>query len=109
MSDGDGFERVARVDDVPDKGVLGVELADGKRVCLARVGEEIFAVNDNCTHEHFPMSEGTVLDGHVIECSWHGARYNLRTGALVRAPANGPIATFEVKVEGGEIHVGKRR
>lgn len=109
MSEPSGFELVARVEDVPDKGVLGVELSEGQRVCLARVGQEIFAVHDNCTHEHFPMSEGNVLDGHIIECSWHGARYDLRTGALMRAPANGPIATFEVKVENGEIRVGRRR
>ena len=108
MSD-EEFELVARVEDVPDNGVLGVELAEGQRVCLARVGDEIFAVNDNCTHEHFPMSEGTVLKGHVIECSWHGARYDLRTGAVLRSPANGPIATFHVKVENGEVRVGKRR
>lgn len=103
------FERVARVEDVPDGGVLGVELADGKRLCLVRVGDDVFAINDNCTHEQFPMSEGHVLKGHVIECSWHGARFDLRTGAVLRTPANGPIATFAVKIESGEVHVGKRR
>jgi 3-phenylpropionate/trans-cinnamate dioxygenase ferredoxin subunit len=105
----DEFERVARVEDVPERGVLSVVLEAGSRVCLARCDGEIFAINDNCTHEQFPMSEGYVLKDCVIECAWHGARFDLRSGAVLGPPAYSPLPTFHVKVENGEIRVGKRK
>ena len=108
MNDGQ-LERVARVEDVPERGVLSVVLEAGNRVCLVRCDGEIFAINDNCTHEQFPMSEGYVLEGCIIECSWHGARFDLRSGAVLHPPAYSALPTYQVKVENGEIHVGPRK
>jgi nitrite reductase/ring-hydroxylating ferredoxin subunit len=103
------FEFVARVEDVPEDDLLGVETVRGERICLVNCGGAILAVADNCTHQEFPMSSGVVLDGCVIECAWHGARFDCRTGSVLKGPAEEPIATYEVKVVEGEIFVGGRK
>lgn len=102
----DGFSVVARLDEVRDGEPLAVKTAAGDPVCLVRVGEELFAVRDVCTHAEFALSEGSVVDGCALECVWHGARFDLRTGAVLRQPATDPLETFAVRVEGDAVLVG---
>lgn len=97
------FRRVASLSDVPPNTLLGVEV-DGMRICLAHADGRIYAFRDNCTHKEFPLSAGTLVDGQV-ECAWHGARFALATGRAVRLPAVKPVATYEVRIEDGEILV----
>ena len=97
------FRRVASLSEVPPNTLLGVEV-DGVRVCLANADGRIYAFQDNCTHKEFPLSAGALDDGQV-ECAWHGARFALDTGRAVRLPAVKPVATYEVRVEDGEILV----
>lgn len=99
------FVKVAELEQLPEKSTLAVELPDGTKVCLANSEGEIYAILDRCTHADFPMSQGSVHGGATIECSWHGARYDMRTGRPIRLPAMRPIRTFEVKVDGNDILV----
>jgi 3-phenylpropionate/trans-cinnamate dioxygenase ferredoxin component len=107
--DADPFERVARLDDLVDGVPLGVETSRGERVCLLRVGDDVLAVSDTCTHQAFPMSSGDVLPDGTIQCAWHGARFDCRTGAVREGPADEPLPTYEVRVRGDEVFVGPRR
>ena len=102
------MEFVARVEDVAEGAMLSVQLRSGLRVCLANVAGRIVAVSDTCSHQEFPMSDGTVLPDGTLECAWHGARFDPDTGAPLRPPATEPLPVYEVKVESGEIHVGRR-
>jgi 3-phenylpropionate/trans-cinnamate dioxygenase ferredoxin subunit len=79
----------------------------GVDVCLVRLGDQVFAVHDECTHESVPLSEGDVEDG-TIECWRHGSRFDLRTGAVLNPPAVEPVATFPVRVRDdlGQVDVG---
>jgi nitrite reductase/ring-hydroxylating ferredoxin subunit len=96
--------RVAALSDVPPGTLLGIEVGE-EAVCLANADGEIYAIRDNCTHQDYPMHEGTIED-HEIECAWHGARFDLATGRVTRLPAIKPIRTYEVRVEGDDIYVG---
>lgn len=99
------FVKVATVEQLPPGTLLSVEMPDGLRICLARTEDgEIYAVIDRCSHRDFPLSTGT-LHGPTIECSWHGARFDLKTGRAIRLPAFKGVQTFEVKVEGNDILV----
>ena len=104
-----GFERVARVSDLREGGVLGVTGSSGRAICLFRQGGRIGAVKDQCTHQAFPMSEGTLQPDGTIECSWHGARFDCATGDVVEGPAQDRIAIYETRVIGEEIWVGPPR
>lgn len=100
-----GFVRVAALADVPEGESLGVEVA-GERVCLARIDGEVYAVRDVCSHREFPLAGGEVdPDDCSITCEWHGARFDLRTGAALCLPATQPVPVYAVRVEDGEILV----
>ena len=100
---------VAVLGDIPDPGVLGVELPNGERVCLIRRGDMVTALSDECTHQAFPMSAGEVLTDGSIQCSWHGARFDCVTGAVCEGPAEESLPTYDVRVDGAAIFVGARR
>ena len=64
---------------------------DGVAVCVAKVGDEVFAVADTCTHSEASLSEGEIT-GTKIECWLHGAEFDLRTGEALT-----PLATESLK------------
>lgn len=76
----------------------------GKSICVARVGDEVFAVADTCTHSDASLSEGDVT-GFKIECWLHGAEFDLRTGEALTLPANIPLETYAVKIDGNAVTV----
>jgi 3-phenylpropionate/trans-cinnamate dioxygenase ferredoxin subunit len=79
---------------------------DGKKVCVARVGDEVFAVSDLCTHADAMLSEGEITD-HKIECWLHGAEFDLRTGAALTPPAVAPLETFKVTRTGDVVTISQ--
>ncbi len=90
--------------------VLG-DLSEGKTypisvgdldIVLVRQGDRVFALEDCCTHQDFPLSQGEV-SGDRLRCRAHGAEFCLKTGAAKSPPAYTHIRTFEVKVDGGEV------
>lgn len=85
-----GTVKVVRVNDVP----IGVANVDG----------EFYAFADVCTHDDGPVAEGE-LDGYQIECPRHGARFDIRTGAVKLLPAVVPIPVYPLQVVGDEIQV----
>jgi 3-phenylpropionate/trans-cinnamate dioxygenase ferredoxin subunit len=70
---------------------------DGEDVCVTRIGDEVFAIGDNCTHSDASLSEGDVTN-FKIECWLHGAEFDLRTGEALTLPANIPAKTYPVIV-----------
>lgn len=100
------WERVANVVDVPESHPLAVTLSDGRRLCLVRAHDEVFAVEDRCPHRDFPLSGGDVADG-CLECPFHGARFDIRTGHCVAGPSEGDaITVFPVMQINGVVLVG---
>ncbi len=97
------FERVAAAKDIPPGGRLSI-LVDDLPSLLIRVGDEFFVVEDVCSHDGQPLTNGPV-DGCSIVCPRHGARFDLRTGKPLCMPAIEPIKTFEVQVRDGEVYV----
>jgi len=73
-------------------------------VLLVRRPQGIVAIGDRCTHRGAPLHEGDIEDGCVV-CPWHGARFSLDDGSLVRGPATRPEAVFEVRVSGDRVEV----
>lgn len=97
------FVRVCGLDEVPAEGVLGVEV-DDMPVVLARIGDEVFALHDVCSHAEVALSEGEVYD-YTVECWLHGSCFDLRTGKPTNPPATQPVPTYRVKIEDGDVYV----
>jgi 3-phenylpropionate/trans-cinnamate dioxygenase ferredoxin subunit len=71
-------------------------MVDTTPVCLVKIKEEVFAVEDTCSHSEASLSEGE-LNGYRIECWLHGAEFDLRTGEAVVPPAVAPLKRFIVE------------
>lgn len=100
------FITVANADEVKPGERIVVEI--GRRwICIFNVDGEFYAIDDTCTHEEFPLSEGT-LDDHSIECAKHGAQFDIRTGEVLAPPAFIPVKTFPVRVEDGKLQVAAK-
>lgn len=100
------FVTVATIDELQPGERLVVEI--GRRwILLVNVDGQYYAIEDNCTHEEYPLSEGN-LDGCAIECSKHGAVFDLRNGEVLAPPAHIAARTFEVRVVGTEIQIARQ-
>lgn len=109
MNDGvDLYEPVANVRDLPDGALLGVKRSDGEQICLFNHRGSIGAVGNVCTHAEFLLSDGALRNDGTLECAWHGARYDCRTGLVQRGPAEDPLPVFPVRIEAGRVFVGPR-
>lgn len=73
-------------------------------IAVFNIDGSFYAIEDVCTHDGAEISSGC-LDGDVIECPRHGARFSVKTGEVLEAPAYEPIPTFEVRVVDGVVQV----
>jgi 3-phenylpropionate/trans-cinnamate dioxygenase ferredoxin subunit len=102
------FEPVASLGELAEGTVLQRVRSSGDAICLVRHNGEISALSDICTHQHFSMSQGDLLVDGTLQCAWHGARYDCRTGEVRQEPATSPLPVFMVRLEGDTILVGPR-
>jgi 3-phenylpropionate/trans-cinnamate dioxygenase ferredoxin component len=76
----------------------------GKEIALFNIEGSFFALDNACTHEEWPLAEGDI-EGHEVTCPWHGARFDIRTGEALCAPAYGDITRHKLRVTGANIEV----
>ena len=74
-------------------------------VCVVKVGSEVFAIGDTCSHSDASLSEGEV-SGSKIECWLHGAEFDLRTGQALTPPAVEAVATYKVEIKDDVVTIG---
>ncbi|MBU3692957.1 MAG: non-heme iron oxygenase ferredoxin subunit [Candidatus Nanopelagicaceae bacterium] len=86
----------------PQKVALG-----DKDVCVARIGDEVFAVADMCTHSEASLSEGDISN-YKIECWLHGAEFDLRSGEAKTPPAVESLETFAVSRDGDTVTISSK-
>src|SRR5437762_12939437 len=97
------FVKVATTDEIPVGEAKMVEV-DGEYLAIFHVGDTFYATTDICSHEEASLSEGD-LEGEVVECPHHGARFNVRTGQALSLPAVLPVQTYPVRVVGADVEV----
>jgi 3-phenylpropionate/trans-cinnamate dioxygenase ferredoxin subunit len=98
-----GYVRACALSDVPEDAAIAVEV-NGVAVCLARAGNEVMALLDECSHAEVSLSDGEVTDG-TVECWLHGSRFDLRSGKPIGPPATEAVPTFPVRVDGDDVLV----
>lgn len=95
--------RACSTDDLPGPGgAIGVQVGQ-VAIGIFNVNGVFCAVDDYCTHERASLSAEGFVDDDIVECAWHGARFNLLTGAVVSWPAKDPLRTYTVTIEGNEV------
>ena len=101
------YARVLLANELRDGELIPVEI-NGRPVVLVRHAGDFYAVQNNCSHKDFPLSEaGFDPRDEVLVCAWHGGCFDLRTGAAVVPPATDPVETFPVRVSAdGWVEIG---
>ena len=95
--------KIAAVSDVPP-GQAAAVTVEGRRIALFNVEGTYYAVGDTCTHRGGPLSKGAV-QGTQVTCPWHGADFDLKTGAALGPPAQQGIPSYKVVVENDDIKI----
>lgn len=101
----DGWQALGTLDDFTEGEPVAV-IAGDKPVAIFRLGDEVFALHDLCTHGHARLSDGYVEDG-CVECPLHQGLFDIRNGAPRCAPVTEAVRTYPIRIVAGkvEIHV----
>ncbi|TGL57281.1 non-heme iron oxygenase ferredoxin subunit [Leptospira ognonensis] len=97
------FLKLAKTDQVLEGKIL-VKKTKFTNIILTRLDGEFLAFEDVCTHDGEIISCGK-LEGEVITCPRHFAKFNIRTGAVLAKPATEPLTLFPVRINGDDIEV----
>lgn len=92
-----------RLDEMKEGTPIRYENGD-VRLALFRIGDDVYALGDVCSHAEASLSEGEVFD-YEVECPLHGASFDVRTGSALTLPATRPVASHAVRIEDGTVLV----
>jgi 3-phenylpropionate/trans-cinnamate dioxygenase ferredoxin subunit len=96
---------VCRLDDVAPGTARRFEVG-GVPVALVRIGDDVYAIGDTCSHANVSLSDGEVwCDEKQLECPKHGSAFSLVSGVPNTLPATQPVPVFAVRVVDGDVHV----
>ena len=100
------YVKVAEGKEIQPLTMKAVEV-NGEKICLANIEGKYYAIGNVCTHLGGPLAEGK-LEGYEVQCPWHGSRFDIRTGNVVRPPALRSEPAYEIKVEDDNVLVKKQ-
>jgi 3-phenylpropionate/trans-cinnamate dioxygenase ferredoxin component len=96
----DAWITACRVDELPEDEGYRVPLEPA--IAVFKVGDELFAIDDLCTHDVSSLAEG-YIDGDIVECAFHFAKFSLRTGEALSPPAPRGVRTYPTRVDGESV------
>jgi 3-phenylpropionate/trans-cinnamate dioxygenase ferredoxin subunit len=98
-------ERLCRLDELPPGTARRFDVAK-HRIAVVRIGDDLYAIGDQCTHANISLAEGDVhADDKSIECWKHGSEFSLETGEALTLPATKAEPVYEVRVDGDDVVV----
>jgi 3-phenylpropionate/trans-cinnamate dioxygenase ferredoxin subunit len=96
---------VCRLDDLAPNSATRFDVV-GRKVAVIRIGDDVYAIGDTCSHADVSLSEGELYcDSREIECWKHGSLFSLETGQPVTLPATVPVPVFVASVVDGAVVV----
>jgi apoptosis-inducing factor 3 len=101
--EGPDLEKGSNINDIAD-GTMLLGHAFGEPVLVARRGDDLFAIGATCTHYGGPLAKGLMVDC-TVRCPWHHARFDLRTGEAIAAPALNDVACYKIEKRGERFFV----
>ncbi|CAN5324190.1 MAG: Rieske (2Fe-2S) protein [Acidimicrobiia bacterium] len=95
--------RIAPLADLPDGRGVRVEFGE-HRIAIFRIGDDVYALGDRCSHAEASLAEGEVFEGEV-ECPRHGSTFDLVTGEPRTLPATRPVPVYAAEVVDGDVYL----
>jgi 3-phenylpropionate/trans-cinnamate dioxygenase ferredoxin subunit len=100
-----GKHRVCRFDDLSPDSAQRFDV-EGHRIAVVRVGDDLYAIGDRCSHANISLAEGEIdPEERTLECWKHGSEFALETGEAITLPATRPVPTYEVRLDGDDVMV----
>lgn len=93
---------IGKLSEITDGEMKTVRVGE-RKFALLRIGDEVFAVDDTCSHERCSLGTDGFLDGETIICGCHGATFEAKTGKALTLPATENVHAYQVIVEEDEI------
>lgn len=97
--------KVCGVGDVDPGTHLQVRVPELGAVAVYHVEGEFYVTADACTHMQASLGEEGALEGHVIQCTWHNGKFDIRTGEVLASPCPAPLKTYRVHVRDDAVYV----
>src|SRR5437870_7875325 len=97
------YVKIAKVGEVVPGQAKLIEV-NGREIALFNIAGAFHALDNSCTHVGGPLCEGEI-DGAEVTCPWHGAVFDVTTGAVLGPPAGAPVSRYNVRIEGPDIAV----
>jgi nitrite reductase/ring-hydroxylating ferredoxin subunit len=108
--DADGWIATIPLEDLAE-GRSAKATAGEDRLLLRRIGEQVYALENRCTHQGAPLDRGPVAamgSDPAVTCPFHGSVFRLEDGRVLRGPASAPVRAFQTRVRDGVIEVRQR-
>ena len=97
--------QLCRLDDLKDGSARRFD-GPGYRLAVVRIGDDVYAIGDRCSHQDYSLAEGEVdPDDRTLECWKHGSTFDMRSGEPTTLPATQPVPVYEARVEDGWVVV----
>jgi nitrite reductase/ring-hydroxylating ferredoxin subunit len=96
---------LCQVSDIPEDEAFQAVLPGYDAFAVYKVGDDIFVIQDACTHAGASLSLEGQQDGHKVVCGWHEATFDLRTGQALSGPCQTPVRTYTAHVANGSISI----
>ncbi|WBM37488.1 non-heme iron oxygenase ferredoxin subunit [Alcaligenes faecalis] len=93
--------KISETDAIDNEESLAIEW-EGKKLALHKLDDEFHLTDNVCTHQYALLSDGYLEDG-CVECPLHQAKFCLRTGKAMNAPATVDIKVYPLRIEGNDI------
>jgi nitrite reductase/ring-hydroxylating ferredoxin subunit len=97
------IHEVAKTDEIEPGTAILVEV-DGKEIALFNLNGEFYAISNECSHVGGPLCEGDI-EGDKVICPWHGAEFDIKSGESLCDPAEGPVESYKVHIEGDNVKI----
>ena len=95
--------KICNLNEIPENALLKKEI-EGHSIILIRKNKVVHVVEDQCSHMNYPLSDGE-LDNDEIECSYHGAKFHIKSGEPTCLPATENIKVYEVVIKDEEVFI----
>ncbi|MDB5841356.1 MAG: (2Fe-2S)-binding protein [Herminiimonas sp.] len=98
------MQLACKVSDVaPDAG-FQVHIDGRAPIAVFKVDGNFFAIDDTCSHGAASLCDGFIENG-IVECPFHGATFDIRTGEALSMPATQPMKTYPIQIDGDAVYV----
>jgi 3-phenylpropionate/trans-cinnamate dioxygenase ferredoxin subunit len=95
--------KVLPFEDLPEDRGVRVE-ARGHPIAVFRMGDEVYAIGDVCSHAEASLADGELFD-YEVECPRHGSEFDIRTGEPASLPATRPVPVYEAQLRNGDVYL----